>query len=33
VARIASDSLLLDLRTVAEEDEGVLRQALVNAAV
>jgi L-seryl-tRNA(Ser) seleniumtransferase len=33
VARVASDSLLLDLRTVAEEDEGVLRQALVNAAV
>ena len=33
LARVASDALLLDLRTVAEDDEGVLRRTLTHAAV
>ena len=33
LARVAEDTLLLDLRTVAEEDEGVLRRTLRSAAV
>ena len=33
LARVASDALLLDLRTVAEEDESVLRRTLAHAAV
>lgn len=33
LARVAEDALLLDLRTVAEEDEGRLRRALAHAAV
>ncbi len=33
LARVLDDRLLLDLRTVAEEEEGILRRALVHAAV
>jgi L-seryl-tRNA(Ser) seleniumtransferase len=33
VARVADDRLLLDLRTVAEEEEERLRRALIHAAV
>jgi L-seryl-tRNA(Ser) seleniumtransferase len=33
VARVAEDRLLLDLRTVGEEDEDLLRRALIRAAV
>ena len=33
LARVAEGALLLDLRTVAEEDEGLLRHALAHAAV
>jgi hypothetical protein len=33
LARVAEDTLLLDLRTVAEEDESVLRRTLRSAAV